>query len=80
MNKLLEIDMENMVGVVQPGLINMEFQKQLKLLDYFILQIQQVKSIQLLGGNVSENAGGMRAAKWNTLKDYVDGIKGTSKW
>ena len=26
MNKLLEIDMENMVGVVQPGLINMQFQ------------------------------------------------------
>ena len=27
MNKLLEIDMENMVGVVQPGVINMQFQK-----------------------------------------------------
>ena len=27
MNKLLEIDMQNMVGVVQPGLINMAFQK-----------------------------------------------------
>ena len=40
--------MENMVGVVQPGLINMEFKKQLKQLDYFILQIQQVKSIQHL--------------------------------
>ena len=30
MNKLLEIDMENMVGVVQPGLINMELQKKNK--------------------------------------------------
>ena len=30
MNKILEIDMQNMVGVVQPGVINMQFQKQLK--------------------------------------------------
>ena len=48
MNKLLEIDMENMVGVVQPGLINMQFQKSKKKWDCFIHQIQQVKSIQHL--------------------------------
>ena len=35
MNKLLEIDMENMVGVVQPGLINMEFQKAVEAVGLF---------------------------------------------
>ena len=47
MNKILEIDMQNMVGVVQPGVINMQFQKTVEEVGFFILQIQQVKSTQL---------------------------------
>ena len=48
MNKLLEIDMENMVELFNQVLLIWSSKKQLKPLDYFILQIQQVKSIQRL--------------------------------
>ena len=75
MNKLLEIDMQNMVGVVQPGLINMQFQKAVEEVGLFIHQIQQVKEYSTLGGNVSENAGGMRAAKYGITKDYVVALR-----
>ncbi|MGP2657798.1 FAD-binding oxidoreductase [Malaciobacter sp. WC5094] len=75
MNKLLEIDMENMVGVVQPGLINMEFQKAVEAVGLFYPPDPASENYSTLGGNVSENAGGMRAAKYGITKDYVVALR-----
>ncbi len=75
MNKLLEIDMENMVGVVQPGLINMEFQKAVEAVGLFYPPDPASEEYSTLGGNVSENAGGMRAAKYGITKDYVVALR-----
>jgi len=75
MNKLLEIDMENMVGVVQPGLINMEFQKAVEEVGLFYPPDPASENYSTLGGNVSENAGGMRAAKYGITKDYVMALR-----
>lgn len=75
MNKLLEIDMENMVGVVQPGLINMEFQKAVEAVGLFYPPDPASEQYSTLGGNVSENAGGMRAAKYGITKDYVVALR-----
>jgi len=75
MNKLLEIDMENMVGVVQPGLINMDFQKAVEKVGLFYPPDPASEDYSTLGGNVSENAGGMRAAKYGITKDYVVALR-----
>ena len=75
MNKLIEIDMENMVGVVQPGLINMEFQKAVEEVGLFYPPDPASEQYSTLGGNVSENAGGMRAAKYGITKDYVVALR-----
>jgi len=75
MNKLLEIDMENMVGVVQPGLINMQFQKAVEEVGLFYPPDPASEEYSTLGGNVSENAGGMRAAKYGITKDYVVALR-----
>jgi len=75
MNKLLEIDMENMAGVVQPGLINMEFQKAVEEVGLFYPPDPASEQYSTLGGNVSENAGGMRAAKYGITKDYVVALR-----
>ncbi len=75
MNKLLEIDMENMVGVVQPGLINMQFQKAVEEVGLFYPPDPASEDYSTLGGNVSENAGGMRAAKYGITKDYVVALR-----
>ncbi len=75
MNKLLEIDMENMVGVVQPGLINIEFQKEAEKVGLFYPPDPASQEYSTLGGNVSENAGGMRAAKYGITKDYVIALR-----
>jgi len=75
MNKILEIDLENLVAVVQPGVINMALQKEL--LQYGLFYPPDPASMEYssLGGNVSENAGGMRAAKYGITKDYVMALR-----
>lgn len=71
MNKILEIDMENMVAVVQPGVINMDLQRAVEEVGLFYPPDPASQDYSTIGGNVSENAGGMRAAKYGITKDYV---------
>lgn len=75
MNKILEIDMENMVAVVQPGVINMELQRAVEAKGLFYPPDPASQEYSTLGGNVSENAGGMRAAKYGITKDYVMALR-----
>lgn len=71
MNKILEIDMKNMVVVVQPGVINMDLQRAVEEVGLFYPPDPASQDYSTIGGNVSENAGGMRAAKYGITKDYV---------
>lgn len=75
MNKILEIDTQNMVAVVQPGVINMDLQKHVEALGLFYPPDPASEEYSTLGGNVSENAGGMRAAKYGITKDYVMALR-----
>jgi glycolate oxidase len=75
MNKILEIDMENMVAVVQPGVINMDLQKAVEEVGLFYPPDPASENYSTLGGNVAENAGGMRAAKYGITKDFVMALR-----
>ena len=75
MNRILEIDMENMVAVVQPGVINMDLQKAVEAKGLFYPPDPASEEYSTIGGNVSENAGGMRAAKYGITKDYVMALR-----
>jgi len=75
MNKILEIDMQNMVAVVQPGVINMDLQRAVEEVGLFYPPDPASEQYSTLGGNVSENAGGMRAAKYGITKDYVMALR-----
>jgi len=75
MNKILEIDMENMVAIVQPGVINMDLQKAVEAVGLFYPPDPASQNYSTIGGNVNENAGGMRAAKYGITKDYVMAIR-----
>jgi len=75
MNKILEIDTQNMVGVVQPGVINKDFQNHVESMGLFYPPDPASQDYSTLGGNVSENAGGMRAAKYGITKDYVMALR-----
>ncbi len=75
MNKILEIDMQNMVAVVQPGVINKDLQRAVEALGLFYPPDPASQEYSTIGGNVNENAGGMRAAKYGITKDYVMAIR-----
>lgn len=75
MNKILEIDMQNMVAIVQPGVINKELQRAVEEVGLFYPPDPASQEYSTIGGNVNENAGGMRAAKYGITKDYVMAIR-----
>lgn len=75
MNQILEIDMENMVARVQPGVVNMALQKAVEEVGLFYPPDPASENYSTLGGNVSENAGGMRAAKYGITKDFVMALR-----
>ncbi len=70
MNKILEYDMENLSVTVQPGVLlqNLADDAATKGLLY---PPDPGEKFATLGGNVSTNAGGMRAVKYGTTRDYV---------
>ena len=75
MNKILEIDEKDMVAVVEPGVINRKLQEEVEKKGLFYPPDPASMDYSTIGGNVSENAGGMRAAKYGLTKDYVMSLK-----
>ncbi|MBW1667429.1 MAG: FAD-binding protein [Deltaproteobacteria bacterium] len=75
MNKILQIDKENRVAVVQPGVVNMDFQKEAERHNLFFPPDPASMAISTMGGNVAENAGGPRAVKYGVMKDYLLGLE-----
>ncbi len=75
MNRIVEIDRENMVAVVEPGAITGEIQK--AALEAGLMYPPDPASLDIcsIGGNVAENAGGPRAVKYGITKDYVLGLE-----
>jgi len=75
MNKILKIDKENRLAIVQPGVINMELQNELAKYGLFFPPDPASMSVSTIGGNVAENAGGPRAVKYGVTKDYLLGLE-----
>ncbi|HYB19510.1 MAG TPA: FAD-binding oxidoreductase, partial [Thermodesulfobacteriota bacterium] len=75
MNKILQIDKENRIAVLQPGVINMEFQKELAKQGLYYPPDPGSMAVTTMGGNVAENAGGPRAVKYGVTKDYLLGLE-----
>ena len=75
MNKILEVDLQNMLARVQPGVINKDLQRHVEELGLFYPPDPASEEYSTLGGNVSENAGGMRAAKYGLTKDFVMALR-----
>lgn len=70
MNKILELDEDNLTLTVQPGVLLMELAAYVEERDFFYPPDPGEKSATI-GGNISTNAGGMRAVKYGVTRDYV---------
>lgn len=70
MNKVIELDKDTLTVTVQPGLLLMELAAFAEENDFLYPPDPGEKSATI-GGNISTNAGGMRAVKYGVTRDYV---------
>jgi glycolate oxidase len=74
MNHILEIDHETFTATVEPGVVLQDFQATVEKQGLFYPPDPGEK-IATIGGNISTNAGGMRAVKYGVTRDYVRGLE-----
>ncbi len=75
MNRILEIDRENLVAEIEPGVVTAEFQRQVEKLGLFYPPDPASKEFSTMGGNVAECAGGPRCVKYGVTRDYILGLE-----
>ncbi|WP_212960305.1 FAD-binding oxidoreductase [Cohnella xylanilytica] len=75
MNRILEVDAENLTATVQPGLITAEFIAHVEAMGLFYPPDPSSMRISTIGGNIAECSGGLRGLKYGTTKDYVIGLE-----
>ncbi len=75
MNRIIEIDRENMVAVVEPGAITSHVQDAAKAEGLMYPPDPSSLDSCSIGGNVAANAGGPSTVKYGTTKDYVLGLE-----
>lgn len=73
MNHILELDEDNLTVTVEPGVLLMELAKFAENHGFLYPPDPGEKSATI-GGNISTNAGGMRAVKYGVTRDYVRGL------
>lgn len=70
MNRIIKLDDENMTLTVEPGVLLKDVQSFVEEKGFFYPPDPGEKTATI-GGNVSTNAGGMRAVKYGVTRDYV---------
>jgi glycolate oxidase len=75
MKRVLEISHDDLVAVVEPGVILGEFQERVEAEGLFYPPDPASLAMCSLGGNVAENAGGPRAFKYGVTREYVLGLE-----
>lgn len=75
MDRILEIDADNLMVVVEPGVVTNRLDEALKGHGLFFAGYPMSEDICFVGGNVAENAGGGRAVKYGTTSSYVQGAE-----
>lgn len=75
MNRILEIDYENQLAVVEPGVINSALTRAVADAGYFYAPDPSSQMACTLGGNVAENAGGPHCLKYGMTGHHILGLE-----
>jgi glycolate oxidase len=73
--RILEVDAENQVAVVEPGVITGQFQTAVRKEGLFYPPDPASRDFCTMGGNVAECSGGPSAVKYGVTRDYVLGLE-----
>ncbi len=75
MGKILEINPDDFIAVVQPAVNTAEFQAAVEKLGRFYPPDPASRANNSLGGNIATNAGGPHCLKYGVTRDYVLGLE-----
>ncbi|PZE21403.1 FAD-binding oxidoreductase [Paenibacillus xerothermodurans] len=75
MNDVLEIDEEDLVAVVSPGVLTADIHKAADRKGFLYPPDPSSSHVSTIGGNLAENSGGPRGLKYGVTKDYVIGLE-----
>ncbi len=75
LNQILEVDLDNMMVVVEPGVITAHINERLEGTGLFYAGYPMSLETCYVGGNVAENAGGGKAVKYGVTGRYVLGLE-----
>lgn len=75
MNRILEVDKENLIAVLEPGVITNDFNEEVQKEGLFFAGYPMSLEMCYIGGNVAENAGGGRAIKYGVTGRYITGLE-----
>jgi glycolate oxidase len=75
LNRIVELNSEDMYAVVEPGVVTAKFAAAAQARGLFYPPDPGSQAVSTLGGNVAENAGGLRGLKYGVTRDYVMGLQ-----
>jgi glycolate oxidase len=75
MNKIIEVDPENLSAVVQPGVVIQEVNNAVAKYGLIYPPDPGTVATATMGGSVAENSGGLRGLKYGVTKHYIMGLE-----
>jgi glycolate oxidase len=75
MNRIVEINTDDFVAVVEPGVLTEALQKEVEKIGRFYPPDPASRADCSLGGNIATNAGGPRCLKYGVTREYVLGLE-----
>jgi glycolate oxidase len=75
MNRILEIDVQNQRGVVEPGLFTLALKNQLARYGYVYQPDPASEKVSTFGGNFAENSGGPHCLKYGVTTNHILGAE-----
>jgi len=75
MNKIIEIDAENLTATVEAGVVTLDLMTEAEKIGLFYPPDPSSQKVSTIGGNVAVNAGGPRGAKYGNTLAYVLGLE-----
>ena len=75
MNRILEVDAENMRAVVQPGVVNQTLSDSVAHLGLYFAPDPSSQKACTIGGNVAENSGGPHTLMYGVTVNHVTGLE-----
>lgn len=75
MNRIIEINVDDLYAVCQPGITTYELQQAVESKGLMFAPDPASYKDSFIGGNIAENAGGMRTPKYGVTKHHVLGLE-----